>query len=292
MSKQIRALMIGAHPDDCDFRSGGIALKYAEAGHKVKYISLVDGGGGHHILSRKKTADRRRKETALVAEFAGIEYDVWDIADCELVADLETRKRIVREIRKFNPDIIFCHRTNDYHTDHRNAAQLVQDASYLLIVPNFCEDTPAMKKTPPILHYYDGFQNPPFSADVVIGIDDVIDRKIEMLALQESQMFEWLPFTCGIVDSVPEHKEERLEWLHGKRVPRTGKKLSLSELQTETLFNQTEYSNAVPAEKYREKLIERYGSEKGNKIRFAEAFAVCEYGASLNEAQSKILLPF
>ena len=44
----------------------------------------------------------------------------------------ETRKRLVRAVREFAPDVIFCSRPNDYHADHRNSP-LVQDASYLLI---------------------------------------------------------------------------------------------------------------------------------------------------------------
>ena len=181
--KQIRAMMIGAHPDDCDFRSGGLALKYARAGHKVKFLAMVNGCGGHHELKPSEIAKRRREETLKIAEFAGIEYDVWeDSEDCELTADVETRKRLVREIRKFNPDIIFCSRPNDYHADHRNASLLVQDASYLLIVPNFCPEVPAMEKTPVILHFYDHFKNPVFKADIAIKIDDVIDDKIKMIA--------------------------------------------------------------------------------------------------------------
>ena len=65
--KQIRAMMIGAHPDDCDFCSGGLALKYARAGHKVKFLSMCNGNGGHHELSPDEIAKRRREETLKVA---------------------------------------------------------------------------------------------------------------------------------------------------------------------------------------------------------------------------------
>jgi len=192
--KQIRAMMIGAHPDDCDFRCGGLALKYARAGHKVKFLAMCNGDGGHHILTSEEIAKRRRKESLAVAEFANIDYDVWeDSSDCVLYADLKTRARLVREIRKFNPDIIFCSRPNDYHADHRNASILVQDASYLLIVPHYCPDVPAMKQTPAILYFYDHFQNPPFKADIAVDIDDVIDDKFKMLSMDESQVYEWLP---------------------------------------------------------------------------------------------------
>lgn len=281
MNKQIRAMMIGAHPDDCDFRYGGLATKYVQAGHKVKFLAMCDGSGGHHILSSKEVAERRKGETQEIARLAGIEYDVWDIPDCELMADLETRKRLVHEIRKFNPDIIFCNRPNDYHVDHRNASLLVQDAAYLLIVPLFCPDVPAMKQTPVIMHSYDSFQNPPFQADVVVAIDDVLEKKIEMLACHESQMFEWLPYSKGILDQVPEGKEARIQWLHEPRIPRDRRPLDEQILRATLISDESEYREAVPAAKYRHKLIERYGEEKGKSVLFAEAFAVCEYGAPL-----------
>lgn len=291
MGKQIRAMMIGAHPDDCDFRCGGIALKYAALGHKVKFVAMVNGCGGHHEMKPAEIAARRKKETEEVAKLAGIEYDVWELPDCELIADLETRKRLIREIRKFNPDVIFCSRPNDYHTDHRNASLLVQDASYLLIVPNFCPEVPAMKKTPVILHCYDHFQNPPFVADIAFAIDDVLEKKIEMLACHESQLFEWLPYTKGTLDQVPAGKEERLQWLHEPRIPRD-KPLPLHMLMANLIGDESEYREAVPAVKYRDKLIERYGEEKGNATLFAEAFAVCEYGSPLTAEAAKELFPF
>lgn len=291
MGKQIRAMMLGAHPDDCDFRCGGLALKYARAGHKVKFLSMCDGSGGHHEMKPADIAARRRQETQNVAKLAGIEYEVWDVTDCELMATLENRKRLVREIRRFNPDIIFCNRPNDYHADHRNASLLVQDAAYLLVVPNFCPDVPAMKKNPVIMYFYDHFRNPPFVADVAIRIDDVIDEKFKIAACHESQVFEWLPYTKGTLDQVPTDPEARLAWLHEPRIPRNGP-LDESMLTKNLLGSQSEYREAVPAVKARRQLIERYGEEVGMGTYFAETFAVCEYGEPLTEENAAVLLPF
>lgn len=286
--KQIRAMMIGAHPDDCDFRCGGLALKYARAGHKVKFLAMCNGEGGHQTMKPEEIRDRRYKETRAVAELAGIEYDVWlDMPDCNLFADLETRKRLVREIRKFNPDIIFCSRPNDYHADHRNASILVQDASYLLIVPNYCPEVPAMTKAPAVLYFYDHFQNPPFKADVAVSIDDVIEDKFRILACHESQMFEWLPFTKGTLDSVPKDPAARLEWLHEPRVPRDGTPIDLETLNKNLIGSQSEYREAKPAVMHRDTLINRYG-EDGKKVLFAEVFGISEYGAPYSDE----LIPF
>ncbi len=286
--KQIRAMMIGAHPDDCDFRCGGLALKYANAGHKVKFLAMCNGCGGHHVLSPEETARRRRGESLAVAEFAHIEYDVWeDSPDCELYSDLSTRARLVREIRRFAPDIIFCSRPNDYHADHRHASILVQDASYLLTVPHYCPDVSAMRKMPVILYFYDHFQNPPFHADVAVSIDDVIDDKFKMLSLHESQMFEWLPYTKGTLEQVPATPEARLSWLHEPRVPRDGTPIDEALLSKNLIGAQSEYREAKPAVLHRDKLVERYG-EKGNQTLFAEVFEICEYGSPYSDE----LIPF
>ena len=290
MGKQLKVLMLGAHLDDNDFCGGGIALKYLERGHRVRFLSMCNGCGGHHELKPEEIAARRYQEAQAVAKLTGIEYDVWDINDCEIVADLETRKKLIRYIREFDPDIVFTHRTNDYHADHRNAGLLVQDASYLLIVPNFCPEVPAMKDMPVIMYYRDKFKYPPFEPDVAIDIDDVMDKKFDMFNCHVSQVYEWLPYTHGEIDQVPKGEKERLEWLRSPRLPRD-RVLSLAELTEKTWLNHNEYREGIYAAMYRDKLIERYG-EQGKKTIFAEVFQLCEYGRQPSKEYMKELMPF
>ncbi len=291
MTKKLKVLMIGAHMDDNDFRGGGTALKYIKDGHSVRFLSVCNGSGGHHELSAPEVAAIRRKEADAVADLTGIEYDVWDIEDCEIIANLENRKRMVRYIRQYKPDIIFTHRTNDYHADHRNTALLVQDASYLLIVPNFCPDVAALIHTPVIMHFYDRFKNPVFNPNIIIPIDDVIDKKYEMINCHVSQVYEWLPFTNGVLDQVPTDPEERLDWLRKPLVPRDGTQLTEADLNRFIASNNSEYREATPVIKYRDKIIERYG-DLAKDILFAEAFEVSEYGNPLNKENEKMLFPF
>lgn len=290
MERQLRIMVVGAHPDDCDFSYGGIALKYAAAGHQVKFLSLCNGCYGHHIMTPRETAARRYLETQAAAKVAGIRYDVWDVNDCELMADMDNRKRLVREIREFAPDVLFSHRPNDYHADHRNAAVLVQDASYLLIVPGFCPEVPAMRVMPTILYCWDRFQQPPFRADVVVGIDEVIDKKFEMFDCHVSQVYEWLPYSRCIEDQVPETPEARLKWLKGGFVDRTLPPDD-QKILSESIQPHSDSDEAWLASFYRDKLVARYG-EAGKNIHFAEAFGACEYGAPLTEASARELFPF
>lgn len=278
--------MIGAHQDDNEFRCGALAHKYVQLGHEVKFLSMCNGNGGHHIMTPAETSARRYGESQAVAKLLGITYDVWDIDDCTLMADLDTRMKLVRYIREFSPDIIIAHRPNDYHADHRASGQLVQDASYLLIVPHTCPDVPAMKEMPVILYNEDNFKNPDFRGDIVIDIDSELDTKLKIADLNVSQVYEWLPYTFG--ETVPEGAAERFEWLKGMDTTRP-----ISDEEVMSIKNNGYAVRfAKTAARFRAELIDKYGKERGSKIRYAEAFEVCEYGTPLTEEMKKEMFPF
>ncbi len=268
--KQIRVLVIGAHPDDCDIKAGGVAALYTQKGHIVKFVSVTNGDAGHHEMGGP-LAKRRNAEAQAAAEVIDIDYELLDIHDGELMPTLENRYKIIRTIREFRADLIMTHRPNDYHPDHRYTSMLVQDAAYMVTVPNICALTPHLEKNPVIVYLSDNFKKPyPFTPDVVVGIDSVVDKKIDMLHCHVSQFYEWLPYNSGNLQSVPNNPDNRREWL------------------AERLRNR--FSSI--ADKYRDKLIELYGEKDGNKIRYAEAFESCEYGSQLNSENLPILFPF
>ncbi len=283
----MKILMIGAHQDDNEFRCGGLAYKYVQLGHDVRFLSMCNGCGGHHILTPAETTAARAKESAAVAKLLGITYDVWsDINDCSLVADLETRRRLIRYIRNYNPDMIIAHRPNDYHADHRASGQLVQDASYMLVVPHECADTPAMEKMPVIMYNEDKFKYPPFEADIVVDIGDVLDIKLKIADLNVSQVYEWLPFVDHET-TPPEDPVERFEWLKGMNITED---TTDEEVMAATRGYAVRY--AKTAARFRKELIEKYGKERGSKVRFAEAYQLCEYGTQLTEELKATLFPF
>ena len=291
MEQKLRALMIGAHPDVCDVIYGGFALKLLKSGYDVKFVSLTNGCCGHYEMQPKDLAARRYLEAQSVAEKFGLTYEIWDVNDCELIATLENRKRMIRLIREYKPDVMVIHRLNDYHADHRNASQLVQDASFLLTVPHFVPEAPAMFAPPVILYGYDGFQNPPFKADLVFDIDDVMDDKYLMCNCHESQFYEWLPFTLGRLHEVPSDPQERLKWFHGTPIDRTKAPNDAELLVRADCGFRHEEREVIVAAVLRDKLVERYG-EKGKMVHFAEAYAVSEYGQPLTKELEAKLFPF
>lgn len=278
----MKVLMIGAHQDDNEFRCGGLAHKLVKKGHEVRFLSMCNGCGGHHILGPEETSKRRAGESAAVAKLLGIRYDVWDIDDCTLVADLETRRKLIRYIREFSPDLVIAHRPNDYHADHRASGQLVQDASYILTIRNECPDVPPMHKMPVIMYNEDKFTNPPFRADVVISVDDEIDTKLQIAHLNVSQVYEWLAYEHG--ENPPEGEAERFEWLKGMNITED---TTDEEIMAATRGYSVRY--AKTAARFRKELIERYGEERGRKIRYAEGYEVCEYGGAMAGEVKEVL---
>jgi len=267
----LRILAFGAHPDDCDVKVGGLAVKYARLGHHVKFVSLTNGDTGHHEMGGAPLARRRYAEAQRAAAVVGIEYQVLDIHNGQLVPSLENRWLVVRIIREFHPDLVITHRPNDYHPDHRYTSQLVQDAAYTVTVPGVAALTPHLMRNPVIAYMSDTFQKPyPFAPDVVIAIDDVWETKLDMLDCHESQFYEWLPYNQGVLDQVPQDRAERRSWLGEMRGP---------------YFEQI-------AERYRDVLIRLYGAKEGRRVRYAEALEICEYGAPLGEADLERLFPF
>lgn len=267
-----RILFIGAHPDDADILCGGTALKLAKAGHIVKFVSATNGDTGHQTMSREETAKVRKEEAAASAKYAGLyEYEVMD-HPCGLEATVENRRKIMRVIRKFAPDIVISHRLCDYHPDHRATAQLVIDCAYVCMVPHFCEDTPIPERAPVFAHSYDRFQDPrPIRADAVVEFDSVLEEKIAMCAHHKSQFFEWLPWVGGnksVCDREMTDEEKRN-----------------SILSTFERF-------LAAANDSRARLKEVYGGEKGAKITYAEVFEQSPYSRVLPlEEFQKLLEP-
>jgi LmbE family N-acetylglucosaminyl deacetylase len=265
---RLNIIAFGAHPDDCDQRAGGVAAKYAALGHRVRFVAVTNGDAGHQTEGGGALAARRRAEAREAGRRIGIEYVVLDNHDGELLPGLNAREQIIRQIRQWKADLVLAPRPNDYHPDHRYTGALVQDAAYMVVVPNVAPDTPALRRNPVFMYFQDGFQKPnAFSPDIAVSIDDVIEKKIDMLDAHVSQMYEWLPWVAGTLDKVPRDAAGRRRWLRETRAD-------------------------APTSAVRAALVKWYGAERGNAVRHAEAFEICEYGTRPDETMIRKLFPF
>lgn len=271
---KLRIICFGAHPDDAEYKSGGVAAMWAKQGHHVKLVSVTNGDIGHWKMAGGALAQRRTAESAKVAERLGVTSEVLDIHDGELLPTLEYRRLITRQIREWKADIVIAHRPWDYHPDHRYVGVLVQDAAYMVAVPFFCPDVTPLKKNPVFLYSSDGFKKPyPFAADIAVAVDDVFEQKVDALMALESQTFEG-----GALGS-----QQQMD---------AAPPASQPELRRAWLRERWDRRSADEAKKYRNALAKWYGAERSEKIKYAEAFEICEYGRQPNDAEIRKLFPF
>ncbi|MCX8036501.1 MAG: PIG-L family deacetylase [Candidatus Sumerlaeia bacterium] len=268
---KLAIIAFGAHPDDCELKAGGVGALWAAQGCHVKFVSTTNGDIGHWSQAGGVLAQRRLAEVRKCDAMLGVTPEVLDIHDGELMPTLENRATFTRLIREWRADIVMGPRPNDYHPDHRYTGILMQDSAFMVTVPFYCANTPYLAKNPVFLYFSDDFQRPnPFRPDIVVSIDEVIEKKVEAIALLESQMLEGC---CPGSEALLPTDEEDYK-----------KKSAAVRDRLRSRF-------AGVANKYRDRLIELYGPEKGKAVKYAEAFELCEYGSRPSIEDLKKLFP-
>ena len=269
---KLRIICFGAHPDDAELKAGGVAAMWAAKGHEVKFVAVTNGDIGHWRDAGGPLARRRKAEVERAAKTLGISVEVMENHDGELLPTLENRRTVTRLIREWQADIVMSHRPNDYHPDHRYTGVLVQDAAYMVAVPNFLPEVPPLKGNPVFLFYSDRFAKPnPFTADIAVSIDSVMDKKLDALLGMESQFYEGGALgSAELFPADPAKQQARREQVRSEMTAR----------------------DRASAERFRAALEGWYGKERAGKIKHVEAFEICEYGRRPDKAEIKRLFPF
>ncbi len=271
VSKRLKVMVIAAHPDDADLLTGGLTLKLTKRGHKVKYLAITNGNLGHYKINPIELAEIRRKEAERSAAILGAEYESLNIDDGYVFPNREQTEKLVRAIRQFDPDMIITHRPVDYHRDHRYTGQLVMDASYMLIVPHYCPETPISKRRemPVICYAYDHFEEPRIlKPNVMLDIEEEYDTKAEACIQHESQMMDWLPWTLKQEDMIPPDYDKE------------------NQLQIFEMMLMSVFSGVI--RDYKKKKKKGFPDKK---VRKAEIFEICPYGRQPTAKELKELFP-
>lgn len=197
------AMVIVAHPDDIEFTCAGTVARWVKAGARVSYVLCTSGevGIAESGMTKDKAVKIREKEQLAAAEIVGVEDVVFLRApDGMLQPSLDLRKKLVREIRRFKPEIVICGDptivwagdTYINHPDHRAAATAALDAVFPAAgQPNLFEELEEEGITAhkPRKVYVTGWSG----SDLFVNIDGTIDLKITALRAHKSQMKDWDP---------------------------------------------------------------------------------------------------
>jgi LmbE family N-acetylglucosaminyl deacetylase len=268
--RPLRIIAFGAHPDDAELKASGVAALWAAAGHKVKFVAMTNGDIGHFESAGGPLARRRKAEVAECARILGIENEVLDIHDGELMPSLENRRTVARLIRAWQADIVMGHRPYDYHPDHRYTGVLMDDAAVVVVAPFFVPDTRPTPRNPVFMYFSDNFQDPkPFTPTMVVGIDAVAEKKWQCVSAMSSQFGDKDSWQGRTLPNVPQGDRERQAYL----------------------LDIVKKRGVAVADQYRARLVEIYGSERGGKIQYAEAFQLGQYGRQAPIDELKGMFP-
>ena len=172
-------LAVGAHPDDIEFGCGGTLIKHAEAGHNVAIFVLTDGsyGGDPKV---------RRNEQEEAVRFIGAKELLWGgMRDTELETGRELIMKIEDAVRKTQPDVVFLNYLEDVHQDHRALAKAgVSATRYIKEVL-----------------FYEVPTSQCFEPDVFIDILSVLDKKLDLLKMHNSQVNKTKVENLSILES-------------------------------------------------------------------------------------------
>ena len=184
---KIVVLAIGAHPDDVELGCGGTIAKLISEGKKVAIIDLTQGE-----LGTRGTNETRAIEAKNAAEILGISArENLKMKDGFLINSEEYQLRIIKAIRTYQPEIVFCNAVDDRHPDHAKAAKLASDACFLsgLIKIETEESGKKQEKWRPkqVFHY---IQWKNLEPDFVIDISGFLDKKIESCLAYKTQFYD------------------------------------------------------------------------------------------------------
>ena len=268
--RPLRIIAFGAHPDDAELKASGVAALWAAQGHKVKFVAMTNGDVGHFEQAGGPLAKRRKAEVAECARILGIESGVMDVHDGELTPSLENRRTVARLIRDWQADIVMGHRPYDYHPDHRYVGVLLNDTAVVVVAPFFVPDTPPTVRNPVYLQYSDGFADPkPFEPSIVVGFDEVADKKWKCITAMPSQFGDKDSWQGRTIPNVPTNDKERESFL----------------------LDIVKKRNMAVADQYRAQLVSLYGKERGQAVKYAEAFQLNQYGRQPSADELKKMFP-
>lgn len=180
-------LAIGVHPDDVELGCSGWMLKEIARGKKAGIIDLTQGE-----LGSRGTVETRYQEAAEAARILGISArENLKMADGFFSNDEEHQRKLIRMIRKYQPEIVMANALEDRHPDHGRAGRLIADACFLAglrkieTVGDGGEPQEAWR--PKYVFHY--IQDRYIEPDFVVDITDVFEKRMESIKAYTTQFY-------------------------------------------------------------------------------------------------------
>lgn len=180
-------LAFGAHPDDVELSCSGTLALEINNGKKVGIVDLTRGEMG-----TRGSAEIRDNEAQQAAKVMGVSVrENLGFKDALFVNDEIHKTEVIKMLRKYQPEIVFCNAIKDRHIDHAKASRLVSEACFLSGLQKYktvYNGLPQEKWRPKqVYHYIQWYDIEP---DFVVDISSTINTKIEAVKAYATQFFD------------------------------------------------------------------------------------------------------
>ena len=176
----VDVLAIGPHPDDAELLCGGTLARCADQGQRTGILDLTRGETG-----TRGSPELRATEASAASEILGVGVRLnAELPDAGITNDGDTREHIVRLLRELTPRVVILPFLRGRHPDHRLAAELCRDASFLSGLARYGSGSP---HRPHKLMYAMAFREDPIKPTFVVDITEQFGRKMEAIRSFSSQ---------------------------------------------------------------------------------------------------------
>jgi N-acetylglucosamine malate deacetylase 1 len=187
------ALSINAHPDDAEAWNAGVLKLLKDKGYKIVIATMTGGDLGGCNMNMEETARVRYEEAKKAAAVLDAEYYTLGGIDGFLYDSKEMRLKVISLIRQVRAGVIFTHLSNDYHSDHRTTANIVEVAAMVSSLDTVPVSEKPIEITPLLYHTSPLTLSDPLGSQIVpphfyVDVTSVIETKKKMLGYHISQI--------------------------------------------------------------------------------------------------------
>lgn len=175
----LHALAFGAHPDDVELGCGGTLARLSAKGYRVGILSLTRAELG--TRGDPETRAREFQDAARILQVAV--HQSLDLPDGDIQPSWENKLKVIEEIRRYRPAIVFAPYWEDRHPDHEMASALVKMAAYLAGLSRIETGREAFRPNR-VVYYPCRFE---FEPSFIVDVSAFHERKMQAVQAYQSQ---------------------------------------------------------------------------------------------------------
>ncbi len=187
MHKTLDILAFGAHPDDVELSCAGTLAVEISKGKTAGIIDLTQGEMG--TRGSKKLREEEAQEAAKLLGVS-VRHNL-KFKDALFKNDEVNKLEVIKMIRRYRPQVVFCNAIRDRHIDHGKASKLVSEACFLSGLKKYTTTFEgAEQEAWRPGHVYHYIQWHDIEPDFVVDITETIETKVAAVLAYKSQFYD------------------------------------------------------------------------------------------------------